>query len=243
MEIHIFILCYNEQVLLPHTIEHYKRYLPNCKITIYDNESTDDSVIIAKNLGCKVITFTSNNEQNEFTQINIKNNCWKYINSGWCIVIDMDEWLCITEEELKKEKEIGTTILKIVGINVIKESNNIELNDINLHSITKIINCNSESKKLCFLRPQIKEMNYGVGAHTSQPIGIIKYSLKSYFNKHMCYLGLEFLMNKMSNRYKRTHKMREVGMDTHYTDDIIKIKNEYNNLLNSCFYLNENISI
>ena len=105
MEINIFILCYNEAPLLPHMVKHYKKYLPNCKITIYDNESTDNSVELAKSLGCSIISWNSNNIIDDHKYLEIKNNCWKHITHGWIIMADMDEFLCVTEQELMKEKE------------------------------------------------------------------------------------------------------------------------------------------
>jgi hypothetical protein len=47
----VFLLCYNERAMLPHTVNHYKKHLPSCTITVYDNESTDGSAALARQLG------------------------------------------------------------------------------------------------------------------------------------------------------------------------------------------------
>jgi len=231
ININIFIVCYNESVLLPHTIAHYKKNFPSCQIFIYDNYSTDDSVKIAESLGCKVIMWDTENILNDYKLRDLKNTCWKNIESGWIIVIDMDEWLSITERELKKETKLGTTILNIKGIDMIGESLRVNLSDINLNNINKYVDNQWENKKLCFLREKINDINYDLGSHTCNPNGEIKYSSKTYYNKHMCNLGLPFLTNKMLHRYKRSEEMRKLGIATHYINNINEIKNNYNNLL------------
>ena len=232
MNINIFILCFNESILLPRTINHYKKNLPNCIITIYDNESTDNSVEIAKSLGCKIISWSSQNIIDDYKYIDIKNNCWKNIENGWIIVLDMDEWLCVTENQLQDELSNGTTILNIYGVEMIGESTNIELSDIDLETITKYVDHPPESKKLCFLREKISDMNYSIGAHGSDPKGTVKYSSKLYINKHMSILGIPFITNKMKKRHERAKLMQSKGFASHYTDDYDKTKNYYNEMLN-----------
>ena len=234
MNIHIFLLCYNESVLLPHTVNHYKKYLPNCSITIYDNESTDDSVQIAQELGCNIVSWNSQNCIDDFKYKEIKNNCWKSVDSGWIIMADMDEFLCITEEELQLEMNAGVTMLTTVGYDMIGESTTLDLSDIHLQDIKKYVVNPYESKKLCFLRPDIQEINYECGAHTCNPIGNVMYSSTVYINKHMSSLGLPFLTNKLTERYKRAGKMREHGMAFHYKSDKEEIETMYSSLLSSC---------
>jgi hypothetical protein len=146
---------------------------------------------------------------------------------------DMDEFLCITEEDLKSEKELGNTIISIRGLDMIGESNTLCLTDIDLQKITKYVYNKKEDKSLCFYRNSIGEMNYTIGAHIAYPIGDVKYSQKIYYNKHMSYLGLNYIINKMISRYERSEKMRGFGLATHYTNNEEEIIQDYNNKLNT----------
>jgi hypothetical protein len=164
--------------------------------------STDNSALIAKSLGCNVIYFKSNG-LNDIKQSNIKDTCWKHIKNGWIICADMDEWLCITHDELYDEYLNGTTILTIKGINMVGYSKTLSLKDINLHVLNKGVDYTFESKKLCFFTPSIKSVKYSIGAHIAKFTGNIKYSNITYINKHMECLGLNYYLNKKKNRNKR----------------------------------------
>jgi hypothetical protein len=244
MIINIFLLCYNEEIILPHTINHYKTNLPSCKITIYDNESTDNSVEIAKTLGCNVISWSSGNIIDDRLYLKIKNNCWKDIEEGWIIMADMDEWLCINEEQLNAEEKLGTTIIRTRGIGIVGESKCPKLSDIKLNELNKFDYANNMNKLVCFLRPSVNQMNYGWGAHKCNPEGIIKYSNHVYYMKHMVHLGLSFLIQKWISRYNRSNLMRSMGLCTHYITDISTITNEYSNkVFNAKHIFTDNIAI
>lgn len=234
MNVHIFLQCYNESVLLPHAVNHYKKFLPSCKITIHDNESTDNSVEVAKSLGCSVISWNSNNILDEFKLTEIRNNCWKSVENGWIIVADMDEFLCVTEDNLLEEFIKGTTILRVRGLDMIGESQLPDLADIDLQLLKKYKYHGPENKNICFLREKIIEMNYSYGAHECYPSGDIVFSSNEYTLKHMSSLGLKFIINKYINRFNRTHQMRSRGLSTHYTDNIDSITEMYMNQLTTC---------
>jgi len=193
--------------------------------------STDNSVNLAKELGCNVISWSSNGiEDNKY--IKIKENCWKYITNGWVICADMDEWLCISDEELLAEYLNGTTIIKIKGINIVGQSNSLLLDDVNLHSMHDGFYFPPESKKICFFVPEIKYVHYNSGAHLARFTGNIKYSKNIYINKHMEYLGLNYYLNKKKNRNSRMILKNYTNfymkyINHHYTKNINIHKNRY----------------
>jgi hypothetical protein len=171
-------------------------------------------------------------------QIKIKNNCWKCVKEGWVIVCDMDEFLDVKESDLINEEKKGTTILKIKGYDMIGESTKIDFSDISLNNINKYVIHDMESKKLCFYRPHIKEINYTGGAHSCNPTGIIKVSDNTYINKHMNLLGIEYIKNKNKLRYNNSIHMRQYGHCWNYykNDDIVI--NKYKQRLNESKIIN-----
>ena len=108
-----------------------------------------------------------------------------------------------------------------------------------MQKINKYVDKDEESKKLCFLREKITEMNYELGAHYSNPHGSIKYSSKIYYNKHMNTLGLNYIIDKTKKRYTRSELMRKQGLANHYAYPKEIVKKNYYHLLNNCKFLQE----
>ena len=52
-------MCYNEELLLPYTLKHYRDRFPSAKFVLVDNYSTDRSCEIAKDNGVEIRQFNS----------------------------------------------------------------------------------------------------------------------------------------------------------------------------------------
>jgi hypothetical protein len=238
IKVSVFMPCFNESEIIRDTIKHYRTNFPNCSITFYDNFSTDNSEEIALSLDCKVIKWNTGNKIDDTKLRDLKNNCWKSAKDGWIIMADMDEWICIDEAQLINEDKKGVTILSTKGFNMHGDSKSITLDDINIQSVNKGFYNISYSKHICFNRTKISEINYEHGAHKCYPIGNIKYSKREYVIKHMVFLGLPFLIEKMKMKHKRSHDMRQVGLATHYTNDINTITQRYESHKKACININ-----
>lgn len=221
IQVNVFLLCYNEKEIIGHTIKHYRAMFPGCKITILDNMSNDGSDNIAKSMGCSVIQFDTGGNFDDYKNKELRNECWKNIRNEWIIVCDMDEWLCITKDELIKEDLRGTTILTVKGYEIIGDSNTEDLKDINLHELKMGIVSESENKPICFKAGPIRLMEFEIGGHRAFPKGNVKWSETSYTLKHMNHLGLAFKLARTKIRFDRSHKARnEYGLCFGYSRPI-----------------------
>jgi len=178
--------------------------------------STDDSVKIAKSYGCKIRQFRTNNNMDESTMSILRNECWKSSINKWVIMADMDEWICVNEQDLINENNQGTTILTIKGYDMKGNSNDVNLNDINLHHIHHGFPHEGLNKSLCFKVGPIRDMNFSYGCHVCHPTGNVKFSDKTYILKHMDNLGLPYKLDKQQKRFERSEMARNKGFNIHY---------------------------
>lgn len=229
MKISVFLLCYNEEIMIPHTLNHYRELLPSAEFTIYDNYSTDNSVNLARSLGCKVLYFNTENELDEFKQTFLKNNCWKGVDEGWIIVCDMDEWLCVDEKSIEMEEKKGSNMLSAFGVDVVGDSNSTFLIDVNPHEISHAIRNPHLDKMVCFKAGQFRDMNYTEGAHKCFPSDDVRMG-GNYLLKHMNWIGLPYKLHRNRMRWERSARMRAQGLAIHYKENDEEIRRDFADL-------------
>lgn len=84
-KIAVLIPCYNESVTIKKVINDFKKELPNAKIYVYNNNSTDDTAIIAKNEGAIVVN------ESQQGKGNVVRSMFRDIEADVYIMVDGDD--------------------------------------------------------------------------------------------------------------------------------------------------------
>lgn len=234
--IHLYSVCFNEQVLMPHFLNYYINFCD--KLFIYDNQSSDNTVKICQEFeNVEVLQFETSNKIRDDIFLNIKNNIWKKSRgiADLVIVCDIDEFLYINniKEELSKIFVEGVTIIKSIGFNMV--SSELPNDEDNLLSKFKFGTRSSSFDKVILFDPnKIDEINFDFGAHICNPVGLIKYSNSEFKLLHYKYLNLDYLISRyqlMSSRLSNFNK--KLNLSIHYAYSKRKISREFENINNS----------
>lgn len=237
MIIHAHILAFNEEKILPFTLDYYSKICE--KIYIYDNMSTDGSdVIYAKYPKVEVIKWDSNGEINEMNYVNIKSNGYKQFsrNADWVIVCDCDEFLYHPKlmDKLTYYKENGITVPRVNGHDMVSET--FPLYDGEL--ITTKVKTGSEvyppfCKNIIF-NPKL-DVQYGIGGH-SFSCNNANYSVSPELKLlHYKFLGIDYVENIYKSRVER---LSEFNKQNKFGEHYFNVPYEYMNKL-----LTENIQV
>ena len=219
MIIHAHILSWNEEKILPFTLDYYSKICD--KIFIHDNMSTDSSdEIYKKYKKVKVLKWDSNNEINEFNYTKIKSNAYKIYSrdADWVIVCDCDEFLYHENlmEKLDEYKKNGITIPQIDGHDMVSES----FPEYDGNLITDKIKIGSETyQPMCkniIFDPKI-DVEYGIGGHSIQSKQGTLSPTAELKLLHYKFLGKEYVKNIYISRAKRLSEFNKQNkLGEHY---------------------------
>lgn len=225
MQVTIITLDYNEELILPYFIRHYRGNFPNCKIFVFDNESTDNTAKIARQYGCEVITYHTDNQLNDLKYLEIKNHAWKTpeANDGWVFVVDTDEFCQITQAELQAETDKGTTMLDFEGFNMVNRKSYIDIPNM-IHGVPDP----QYSKRYAFRPSHISEINYTPGCHVCHPVGTVRLSERTYACYHYKYIHPHVMIERYRRNLQRMCiENRRKGMGSHYAQNAAQITNDF----------------
>ena len=192
-------------------------------INIYDNESTDRTSEIARELGCNVFYWDTGGKLKNQEYIDLCNSVWKNSTADYVILICTDEFIDIDPEQIK-----DSTILQCIGYDMVGDGS-VEIEKL----IESVRNTNQD--KCCIFSPKdIKEINYQHGAHQCNPIGNIIVNSYRPLMYHMCMISEEWILSRYKRGRLRLSDLDvRMGWGFHYFFPDEKILEQYRTAWNS----------
>jgi hypothetical protein len=242
MNIHSYILTWNEEKILPFILDYHSSI--SSKIFVYDNMSDDGSDEIYKKYPkVEVIKWSSNGEFNDGLNAQIKSNCYRTGSRGknvdWVIVSDCDELLYHPNliDKLSDYKKMGVDIPQIDGRNIVSN----KFPDYDGRLITDILKIGSPEtyKPMCkniVFNPE-KDVQFGMGGHQSFCQNC-KYGQDLELKLlHYKFLDKDYVKKLYDDRLKRLSQFnRTYNLGNHYA--VIQETYDYMDDL-----INENVQI
>ena len=231
MKIHAHIIAWNEERILPFTLDYYSSFCD--KIIIYDNMSDDGSDKIYKKYDkVSVIKWRNpDGKYDELAQVNIRNSAYKNSRNkdvDWVIVCDCDELLYHPNliEKLEEYKKCGVTVPKIDGHDMCSE----EFPEYDGGLITDKIKVGSEtydvmSKNIIF-DPKL-DIKFGIGSHSFKAQNGTFSDEAELMLLHYKFLGKEHVLWRYGKLAERRNKqMQDSKLSGHWTRPPLKYMDE-----------------
>jgi glycosyltransferase involved in cell wall biosynthesis len=204
MIIHVYTMCYNEEVLMPYFLRHYEQFTD--KIFVFDNHSTDDTPNIVDS-SPKTIRIICGDPEKFYDShlIRMKNEEYKKSRgiADWVIIVDTDEFIYHPElvSLLEKYKKSGITFPKTCGYDMIGD--NYPKGYVQVYDEIKYGVSEPFYSKRSVFDPSI-DINYAVGAHRCSPTGNVVESpnedIKLLHYRFLCKEHFVKIMERRQNR-------------------------------------------
>jgi hypothetical protein len=206
MKFEAYIICWNESAILPFILD-YWAVAGVDRLIVFDNHSDEKTLELLRSYSfVEVRDFDSRGEFNDHTHADIKNNCWKNSDADWVFVGDTDEVpYCSMRvrrylEECCADVDIIQPCFYDLAAWCLPLYNGLRL----LHQTPGVRVCHRGPNKINLFRPsQVREMNFGLGAHKCNPDGAAIIYREDIAWLHCKNLGVEYLLDRNRALYNR----------------------------------------
>jgi hypothetical protein len=194
--VEVYTFTYNDSAHIDHLVEWHSARFKNLKITVFDNESTDDTVARAQSLGCSIISRGGVEAVGIEKFIELKHKCLEISHADYTLICDIDELLDVSDNDLL---EYQPTIVQGIGYHMVGDE------ETSYKNIRKGVRDPVYDKCLLFKRDRILKINFSPGAHSCNPQFIEGHTIEENLRRnlyHFKWLSLKFVVD----RYKRNSK-------------------------------------
>ncbi|MEI6406279.1 MAG: glycosyltransferase family 2 protein [Actinomycetes bacterium] len=222
VSVDIYVPCFNEERIIPYLHKWYAHRLPGASFHIFDNESSDNTVAAALDLGCTVTTFSTSGQYDEGSLRDLRNSAWKTSTAEYVIVCDADEFLEVDEVLLGNQKPV---LVKGIGYNMFGDGTQ------SLDQIDRGLRNTWYDKWLCFRPDSIIDMRLSEGSHTAQP-EYRQSSMAENFVERPLYHYRAFDVDDLVAKFRRNAERmsainRERNWGTHYLTQEPELREKY----------------
>jgi len=211
MTFEIYCGLYNEEWLIPKMVQWYREKLKGHEVEfiIYDNESTDDTAQIARDLGCLVYPHITGGEMREDEGLKLVNQAWKLSTADYAIVICTDEFIDIDPNQLR-----GCTVVKCFGYNMVGDGS------VGIMDMVEGVRAEAQDKCCIFSPKDIRGMNYGPGMHSCSPTGNVIWNNYRPMMYHMNMISKEWMVFRYRRgRERLSDYNKKQGYGAHYDEN------------------------
>lgn len=220
---------FNETKMMPYFLEHYSNI--SDKIILIEGDP-DYQYGYLKNIYDFDVDVIESETLDDFQLMELRNYYWlKFKNDyDYIIIVDIDEFLDITSNDIKQLKQNGVTLPVIKGYQMVSMDF-----PVNLGEVTNGFEDAVHMNKQVIFSSLIQHINYYIGCHTCEPIGNIVKSDMAYKLYHYKYIGFEEFIEKSKKAALRLSKNNKDHMwGIHYEKDSNIKKEEFELLINKC---------
>ena len=234
MNITIYTITYNEEKMLPFFLDHYSKFAS--KIVIYDNESTDNTVKIAKEhpLVKGIYSVKTGDSLDDSMYVKIKNSCWQGNTSDYVMLVDTDELIYHEDDIVKYLENNNHPVHRCNGYNMISENFPKDGESIT-NQIKQGVFDRFYCKPVIFNPNIIKKTDFELGIHNGRfynETDIVNPTVSELKMLHYKNLGFKYREDRHKMFAKRMSDFNQrTGAGIHYTWDTKTQKDEFDDIL------------